>query len=190
MKLFEVSHSCLMDILHKKTPFKLAVENICTKHTVFREDRKNLTNILGCSLRHFYVFEYIISLLEKEYNEEQHAALLLYLSNHLFVPVLKAEEVDNLFNKLGINKEDAKVLDKLTEDKAKLIPSNIPNESIDYLHYRFNIPIWVLKMWMKHFKGYTYKIVKSVNRPSNHYAMINCAISDKESLLSIISDLF
>ena len=118
MKLFEQTHSCLMDILYKKTPFKLAVENTCTKYTVFREDRKNLTNILGCSLRHYYVFEYLISLLEKELSEEQHAALLLYLSNHLFVPVLSANEVDSLLSKLSIDKKD---IDKLSFSSFILI---------------------------------------------------------------------
>ena len=183
MKLFEVSHSCLMDILYKKTPFKLAVENTCTKYTVFREDRKNLTNILGCSLRHYYVFEYLISLLEKELSEEQHAALLLYLSNHLFVPVLSANEVDSLLDKLSIDKKDIDKLNELSLDKTKLIPDKYSNESIEYLHYRFNVPLWVLKMWMKHFKGYTYKIVKSINRPSNHYAIICNDVSDKDALL-------
>ena len=183
MKLFEVSHSCLMDILYKKTPFKLAVENTCTKHTVFREDRKNLTNILGCSLRHFYVFEHLISLLEKSFTEEQNAALLLYLSNHLFVPVLSANEIDGFIAKLEIKEDVLERLNQLTIDKTRLIPENFANESIEYLHYRFNVPLWVLKMWMKHFKGYTYKIVKSINRPTNHYAIISSGVSDKESLL-------
>ena len=183
MKLFEVSHSCLMEILYKKTPFKLAVENTCAKHTVFREDRKNLTNILGCSLRHYYIFEHLISRLEKEFNEEQQTALILYLSNQLFVPVLSAKEVESLLDKLSIDKKTVKALDELSKDKTKLIPEEFSNESIEYLHYRFNVPVWVLKMWMKHFKGYTYKIVKSINRPSNHYAIMTKVVSDKETLL-------
>ena len=184
MKLFEVSHSCLMDILYKKTPFKLAVENTCTKHTVFREDRKNLTNILGCSLRHFYVFDHLISLLKKEFNDEQKAGLLLYLSNHLFVPVLNGKEVDSFLQKLAIEQKDIDELNNLSNDKTKLIPDEFSNESIEYLHFRFNVPVWVLKMWMKHFKGYTYKIVKSINRPSNHYAIIANSVADKEKLLA------
>ena len=37
-------------------------------------------------------------------------------------------------------------------------------------------------MWLKHFKGYTYKIVKTINRPSNHYAIVDSSL-DKEELL-------
>ena len=80
MKLVEVSHSCLMDILYKEIPFKLAIENICNKNTVFRDDRKNLTNIVGCSLRHFYIFDNLISRLELELTNEQKVALYIYLS--------------------------------------------------------------------------------------------------------------
>ena len=184
MKLYEEAHSCLMDILYKKTPFKLAIENICTKHTIFREDRKNLTNIVGCSLRHFYVFDNLISLLEKDFNDQQKVALYLYLSNLLFVPVLSSEEVDVLLNNLQINPNDVNRLVELSSDKTKLIPANINNDSIEYLHFRFNIPLWVLKMWMKHFKGYTYKIVKSINKPANHYAIANGSLIGKEEIES------
>ena len=183
MKLFEQTHSCLMDILYKKTPFKLAVENTCTKHTVFRDDRKNLTNIIGCSLRHFYVFDNLISQVSKDFNDAQKAALYLYLSNNLFVPVLSAEEVSSSLEKLQIKESDINKLKELSKDKTKLIPENINNDSMEYLHYRFNIPTWVLKMWMKHFKGYTYKIVKSINRPANHYAIINGSLLKKEEVI-------
>lgn len=182
MKLFEQAHSCLMDILYKKTPFKLAVENTCTKHTIFRDDRKNLTNIIGCSLRHFYVFDNLISQVSKDFNDAQKAALYLYLSNNLFVPVLSAEEVSSSLEKLQIKESDINKLKELSKDKTKLIPENINNDSMEYLHYRFNIPTWVLKMWMKHFKGYTYKIVKSINRPANHYAIINGSLLKKEEV--------
>ena len=81
MKLVEVSHSCLMDVLYKEIPFKLAIENTCNKNTVFREDRKNLTNIIGCSLRHFYIFDNVVSRLEKDFSNDQKVALYLYLTN-------------------------------------------------------------------------------------------------------------
>ena len=180
MKLFEEAHSCLMEVLYKKVPFKLAIENICTKHTVFREDRKNLTNVIGCSLRHFYVFDNLISQLEKDFNDAQKVALYLYLSNKLFVPVLPTESVLEALTKFQIKETDLNKLDALTSDKTKLIPGEINNDSIEYLHYRFNIPTWVLKMWMKHYKGYTYKIVKSINKPANHYAIINKSSFDEE----------
>ncbi len=184
MKLFEDAHSCLMDILYKKTPFKLAIENTCSKRTIFREDRKNFTNIIGCSLRHYYVFDNLISLLEKSFNDSQKVALYLLLSNDLFVPVFSAEEVEAFLKKVEIQETDINRLKELSKDKTKLIPQEVNNDSIEYLHYRFNIPMWVLKMWMKHFKGYTYKIVKSINKPANHYAIINESVVNKEELLA------
>ena len=182
MKLFEQAHSCLMEILYKKTPFKLAVENTCNKNTIFREDRKNLTNIIGCSLRHFYVFDNLVLQVSKDFNDAQKVALYLFLSNNLFVPVLSAEEVEAALKKFEIKEADVNKLKDLSKDKTKLIPEKINNDSIEYLHYRFNIPNWVLKMWMKHFKGYTYKIVKSINRPANHYAIVNSGLLKPEEV--------
>ena len=182
MKLFEQAHSCLMEILYKKTPFKLAVENTCNKNTIFREDRKNLTNIIGCSLRHFYVFDNLVLQVSKDFNDAQKVALYLFLSNNLFVPVLSAQEVEAALTKFEIKEADVNKLKDLSKDKTKLIPEKINNDSIEYLHYRFNIPNWVLKMWMKHFKGYTYKIVKSINRPANHYAIVNSGLLKPEEV--------
>ena len=173
MKLIEVSHSCLMDILYKEIPFKLAIENTCNKNTVFREDRKNLTNLVGCSLRHFYIFDNIVSRLGKTFSDEQKTALYLYLSNHLFVPIISNKDMDAFLKQFEIAQEDINKINELTVEKSKLIPDNVSNDSVEYLHYRFNVPKWVLKMWMKHFKGYTYKIVKSINRPANHYLIKN-----------------
>ena len=147
MKLFEDAHSCLMDILYKKTPFKLAIENTCSKRTIFREDRKNFTNIIGCSLRHYYVFDNLISLLDKSFNDSQKVALYLLLSNDLFVPVFSAEEVEAFLKKVEIQENDINRLKELSRDKTKLIPQEVNNDSIEYLHYRFNIPMRVLKMW-------------------------------------------
>ena len=181
MKLIEVSHSCLNDILNKEIPFKLAIENICNKNAIIREDRKSLTNIIGCSLRHFYIFANIISRSEKTFSDDQKIALYLYLTNRLFVPLISKEDMDSELTKYEINKEDIEAINQLSTDKTKLIPSSVPNDSIEYLHYRFNIPTWVLKMWMKHFKGYTYKIVKSINIPANHFLIKNSSlISDEE----------
>ena len=166
MKLIEVSHSCLNDVLNKQVPFKLAIENICNKNSIIRDDRKNLTNIVGCSLRHFYIFDNILSRAEMSFNDDQKIVLYLYLTNRLFVPLISLKEMDAELVKYEISSEAINKVNALSEQKGKLIPENIPNDSIDYLHYRFNIPTWILKMWMKHFKGYTYKIVKSINVPA------------------------
>ena len=172
MKFIEKAHSCLMDVLYKKVPFKLAIENTCSRHTVFKEERKSLTSIVGCSLRHFYIFDNILSRLELEFSDEQKALLCLYLSNRLFVSVLSAKEVDEQFEKQNISMKNIEKVDELSSDKLKLISEEYPSDSIEYLHFRYNIPTWCLKMWMKHYKGYTYKIVKTINRPLNHYAVL------------------
>ena len=182
MKLVEISHSCLNEIINKEVPFKLAIENICSKNSIVREDRKNLTNIIGCSLRHFYIFDNIVSRLEKDFSSEQKIALYLYLSNRLFIPLISSKDMDELLAKYEISKEDINKINDLSKEKSKLIPDNVSNDSIEYLHYRFNIPSWILKMWMKHFKGYTYKIVKSINIPANHYLLKNSSLIKDEEL--------
>ena len=182
MKLVEVSHSCLNEIINKEVPFKLAIENACNKNSIIHEDRKTLTNIIGCSLRHFYIFNNILERSQKSFSNEQKIALYIYLSNRLFIPLIASKDIDVLLEKYEISKEDINLINDLSKEISKLIPDNISNDSIEYLHYRFNIPSWVLKMWMKHFKGYTYKIVKSINIPANHYLIKNSSLLKDDEL--------
>ena len=193
MKLVEISHSCLTDILYKEVPFKLAIENICNKNSIIREERRNLTNIIGCSLRHFYIFNSIINRTGKSFSDEQKVALFLYLTNRLFVPLISYKDIEELLSKYEISKEDINNINELSKEKNKLIPQNVANDSIEYLHYRFNVPLWVLKMWIKHFKGYTYKIVRSINIPANHYLIRNGNLikdSDLENQKDIVPSSF
>ena len=171
-----------MEIFERKTPFKLAIDNIASKKTFLNENRKNLTNIVGCALRHFYIFDCLISQLQKDFSLEQKVALNLFLANHLFVTVIEDKEIREQLEKYRIDLKDVEKLKELSTDKSKLIPEKYTNDSIEYLHFRYNIPEWVLKMWMKHFKGYTYKIVRTINRPSNHYSIINKSLITKEEL--------
>lgn len=183
MKLFTEAHSCLLEILDKKTPFRLAIDNACSKNTTFREDRKNLYSIIGCSLRHFYIFDYLINKVNEEFIIEQKVALYLFLSNYLFVPIVGSEETESFLNELNISNSDVEKLKELCADKTKLIPTEYKNNSIEYLHYRFNIPSWVLKMWMKHYKGNIYRIAKTINKPVNHYAILNEYKLSKDDLI-------
>ena len=177
-----VAHSCLMDILFKKYPFNLAIENKCSNMTISQDERRNFSGIVGCSLRHYYIFEHLISLLEKEFNNEQKVALLLYLSSSLFLPVYGSDKVDELLKKFEISEYDTKRLDEFSEDKTKLIPEELSNESIEYLHYRYNLPLWVLKIWMKHYKGYTFKICRSISKPSSKFVLVNKHLMNEEEI--------
>lgn len=182
MRLLNSAHSCLSDIFYKDVAFKLAINNVSRKHNMLRDERSQLTAVVGCALRHYYIFDNIISRTGKEYNQEHYVALFVYLVNRLFITISKDGEIREFLSKFDISKEDIKKIDELVEDKTKLIPEDITSESIDYLHYRFNIPNWILKMWMKHFKGYTYKIVKSINKPKNHYAFADINNYSNEEL--------
>lgn len=189
MKVLEIAHPCLQDILYKEIPFKLAIENTAKKHTIFKEDRKKLSNLVGCSLRHYYVFMGLINKVNAELTNEQKSGLLLYLSDRLFLSFVPSKEVDEFIKSLDINEKDLKAINDLSLDKEKIIPEEFPKDSIEFLNYRYNTPLWVLKLWLKHFKGYSYKIVRANNKPANHYAMVNLSLTNKEELLKQYREL-
>ena len=135
MKLFELAHPCLLDILDKKITFKLAVENTAKKHLIFKEDRKKLSNIVGCALRHYYVFNSLIKRVKESYTNEQEAGLLLYLADELFLSLVPSGEKEEFLKKLSIEKKEIKALFELAKDKEHLIPEEFSHDSLQYLSY-------------------------------------------------------
>ncbi len=179
-----MAHQCLSDVLDKNIPFKLAIDKASKKKGAFPEERSKLTGIVGCSLRHFYIFENIIDRLNIEFSLDRQIGLLLYLSNTLFVSTVNDEVMNKYLRSVQISKEIIDSFQEHIQDKTKLIPQEFSPDSVEYLHFRYNIPEWALKMWLKHFKGYTYKIVKSLNKISNHYAIMDNRQINEETLLS------
>lgn len=184
MKLLETAHSCLSDILDKRIPFKLAIENTTKKNTLFPEDRKRLSNTVGCTLRHYYLFMNILERAGLTLEPSQRNAMFLYLANRLFLDNVSSSEFKTFLKDQNIRDTDIKKINSLSLDKDSLIPTEYAKDSIEFLNLRYNTPKWVLRIWMKHFKGYSYKIVKANNKPGNHFALVHTPLTTKEKLLS------
>ena len=167
MHKFDIARETLEEILDKKVPFNIATKSILDKYSVPQEDRVLITGIVGCELRHHLLFKALIEEDLKEASEVNQASILLALANHHFYQKFDEQEVIALTFKA--TKIDKKVLEDFLNshnDKNELIPAKYEKGTFEYLSLRYNCPVWLVKMFIKHYgRGLAFKVLQANTKP-------------------------
>ena len=176
------------DILTKITveniPFSLALKQ-AFKHdsSVSKEDRSVVSAVVGCALRHYIVMERLLKDAYPNIESEGLAALLIAFSNALFIKKIAQDEC-NVLAQSFLKEEDTPFTDFVAPylEEKKLVPEDIEVGSFEFLSYRYNTPISVIKMWNKQFGNIiTSRILKANSKPAPAVLRINnTKISDEE----------
>ena len=181
------AHSLAKDILQKiiveKIPFSLALKQAFKKGDISKEDRSVISAVVGCALRHFIVMERLIKDAYPNIENDGFVALLVAFSNAMFIKKMNQEECNALAQSF-LKEDDQPVKDFIApylEDK-KLVPEEIEVGSFDFLSYRYNTPMPIIKMWNKQFGSLTTsRILKANSKPSPVVLRINnVKISDDD----------
>ena len=164
-------------------PFSLALKQAFKKNEVSKEERQTISAVVGCSLRHYIVMERLFKDAYPELESEGLVALLIAFSNALFIKKLDQDECNALAQ--SFLKEDETKFEQFVapylEDK-KLVPEEIEVGSFEFLSYRYNTPMSVIKMWNKQFGQLTTsRILKANSKPAPTVLRINNnKISDED----------
>jgi len=171
MNCLELSHHIISEVLINSKTFAFITKKLKNRKDVDSVLRADANSISGSALRHYLVFKPII---EKAYPllpEEQFISALIHLTNMIFThTVSKTETIDfciESFNKVNLD-FDYKLFDEL--NASNLIDPSLEKDSAEYLSYRFNIPLWLSKMWLKHYKAkLTYLIMRGISNKMSIY---------------------
>ena len=181
------AHILVKDILNKiineKVPFSLALKQAFKKDTASKEDKAIVSALVGCALRHYLVMERIIKDVYPEIESEAFIALLIALSNALFIKKLDQDECET-YAQSFLKEDDTKVKDFIAPylGEKKLVPEDIEIGSFEFLSYRYNTPVSVIKMWNKQFGHVTTsRILRANSKPAPTVVRINnLRISDED----------
>ena len=174
----------LQKIIVDNVPFSLALKQ-AFKHdnNIGKDDRSIVSAVVGCSLRHYIVMERLIKDAYPNIESEGFAALLVAFSNALFIKKI-AEDECNAFAQSFLKEEDKPFKEFVAPylEEKKLVPEEIEVGSFDFLSYRYNTPISVIKMWNKQFGNLTTtRILKANSKPAPAVLRINnTQISDED----------
>ena len=181
------THILAKDILQKiiieNVPFSLALKHAFKDDNVSKEDKPIVSALVGCALRHYLVMERVIKETYPNIESDGFIALLVAFSNALFIKKLNQDDCNALATSF-LKEDDIKVTDFIApylEDK-KLVPEEIEVGSFDFLSYRYNTPVPVVKMWNKQFGHITAsRILRANSKPGPVVLRINNnLISDED----------
>ena len=181
------NHILAKDILSKiiieKTPFSLALKQAFKHDTVAKEDRAVISALVGCALRHYLVMERLIKDAYPDIESDGFIALLVAFANVLFIKKIDQDEC-NAYAQSFLKEEDVKIDDLFAPylNGKKLVPEDIEVGSFEFLSYRYNTPLSVIKMWNKQFgRVTTSRILKANSKPAPTVVRINNnLISDED----------
>ena len=181
------THILAKDILQKiiieNVPFSLALKQAFKHENVAKEDRPVVSALVGCALRHYLVMERLIKDAYPEIESDGFISLLVAFSNALFIKKLNQDDCNALVTSF-LKEDDIKVSDFFAPylEGKKLVPEEIEVGSFDFLSYRYNTPVSVIKMWNKQFGHVTAsRILRANSKPAPTVLRINNnLISDQD----------
>lgn len=178
-----IAKDILLKITNENIPFSLALKQSFKHNNVSKEEKSAISAVVGCALRHYIVMERIIKDVYPNIESEAFAGLLIAFSNALFIKKLNQEECNGFVESL-LNEEDLKVSAFLTPylEGKKLVPDDIEVGSMEFLSYRYNTPLSIIKMWNKQFGHLTTsRILRANSKPGvNPLRINNSLISDED----------
>lgn len=188
MEELALAHVVLKDIITNDTHFQAAIKKIIINHQNI--NRSIISTLVGCELRHHLVFDLVLTIhfpnLEKD---DLYFALLLGLANNLFAKRIERDEILkftlNFKQEFHPELEDTFIINFFENslDSASLIPNNISPLSIEFKAYRFNTPIWLVKMWLKHYgQAKTLKILKANQKSQKMACFVNLDYTSVEEV--------
>ena len=181
---FEIAKSILLKIVVEETPFALTLKVVYKKQNVAPASKSNITDLVGCCLRHHYLLDNLIDRYIENPVFENTVYLRFAIVNKRF---LKRYPDKDLYA-LAISEVDKKIVDDLLEfvsNTNEIIPTNLDKASPEFLSLRFNTPVWVVRMWQKQYgKGLIFKVLKTNYRHSIPCVRVNNQLTTAEQVLA------
>ena len=167
MKHLDLAQKVLHDVLINDLTFKKALKNTFPKDGENKKYLSLVTSLTGCELRHHLLFKKIVENLNKEFSDVEKEYLYLSLADIFFIKHYSKDDII-LFLKSSLNGKYDDNIEKILNFEGKIGDLlNIDKASIEYISIRFNTPIWLIKMWNKHFgKANAFKSLKANVLPS------------------------
>lgn len=156
-----LSKQILLKLVVEDIPFASILRTTFKKNDINPVSKANITALIGCELRHHYIFDNLIKrFIDEAVEFEKTINLRFYLSNHLF---LRRFDDASLFSLAcsDLGEEVVKNIVNFVDSTNEIIPDDLDKASPEYLSMRYNTPSWVVRMWQKQYgKGLVFKVLK------------------------------
>ncbi len=168
-----VSKNVLSDILYENKTFKRSLNDQCFSKKEYSQYKKVVSGLVGCELRHHFLFKKVLDKLHIELTLDERTYLYLALANNHYLRALNIGEINKFIEDL-FKEKFSNVRELLSSEFSLFDYVNINKKSFDFLSIRFNLPKWLLKAWVKEIGlSKTYRVIHHLSRPSNTTYRVN-----------------
>ena len=166
MKEIKIAKEILLKLVNNEISFSNAIKNAFHKYNPDQIQKGNITALVGCELRHHYIFDNLISRFFDEIEFEKTVLLRFELANRLFLKRFDDKELFSLVEE-ELDKDKIQSLIDYVDSSDAIIPRELDRSSPEFLSLRYNTPAWVIRMWQKQYgKGVVFKTLKVNYRQS------------------------
>lgn len=147
MGRFEYASKILSDVINNNLSFRTA-SKVALKKEENEQIKSEVNAVVGCALRHYYVFKELANRKYPEISEDSFNILSLGLANHIFAKKFDEES----FNKYVASESKLEGVEQFISsfnDPKDLIPEDIEYGSKKFLSLRYNLPMWIVNLWEK-----------------------------------------
>lgn len=194
--IFELSSLTLIDIIKNDMLFRVAIKSAIRNYKLnTNEEISALSTILGANLRHYYLLEEILKYEFNEVEGDEKYYYSIIISDALFSKKIDYKLIEKWEKKqesLNLPKGKLKeVYDKYSNlssiDKIKDDYKEGKLTEFQYLSIRYNTPMWLIKMWHKHFNKFLYLILKNNVHESDTSLGVNLRRINLDEILALPS---
>lgn len=177
MKVVEHVNYVLEKIIFEGSNFNLAIKSSINndKRGIDSETLNAVTSVCGSYLRHYYSLSESVKRRFPDLDEKIQLQIGVVLSDKLFSKKLDREEALKIVlkNHPDREKDINEYLDSVDEP-FKLMPEEVKPESDEYNHLRYNLPLFLVKMWRRNCKNaLSRKLFKSFKKNNRHIVRID-----------------
>lgn len=166
MNIFETSKTVLLKLVNEDVPFTIALKNTFKKNNSDAVEKSNVAALVGCELRHHYIFDNLINRFFEGEEFEKTIYLRFALANGLFLKRFPEKDLVALAEQ-DLDKEKIYALYSFVKSTNEIIPKELDKSSPEFLSLRYNTPAWIIRMWQKQYgKGVVFKTLKVNYRQS------------------------
>ena len=184
MNEFEIGKEILIKLIVNEMPYYAAKKSAFKKANVSNEVKSNITALVGCELRHHYLFDNLIERYFDVQDFEKTIYLRFALANERFLKRFDSKKIVALAEQ-DLDKDKVRELLDFVKSTDEIIPTELDKASPEFLALRYNTPAWVIRMWQKQYgKGAIFKTLRVNYRPSVPSLRLNEKVINRDEFLA------
>lgn len=189
MKRIEKAQEILENIIINGRPYQIAVAHYFKDHYIVKNERLQIRKMVLNTLRNYLQYSTFVTESIPNLNFSETLFLIIVLAdlqNDHFLTRTNAEEWSAI--RLG-SKVNSDLLNRFIGkacSEESLISPFLDKMGNDYLSLRYNIPRWLVGMWIKHYgRVVALKILKSLRtKEKKNYRVVN-GVLDRNAIIAL-----